>query len=327
MNKKISSTYQKFLRNLIYINNICSNEFKKKAVMFVLSACFAVFVYFQFIHSELYTFEAITIGNLIQPLHRTSCSIPKLEKVSSSTSKKLNIGMLMIYDNADGNWNEDLMQRVIHNREKYCNLYGITLINGKDQIDKSRPPAWSKLKAVDHYLHRFDYLIYLDMDIVIMNFQINLIDYIAIDPAKDFIMTEDWGGVNTGAWITKNSLFSHWLLQTAWNQTDLIPKYSPMGLSYPFEYEQRAFHFLLQTKVWKDRHLQVYRGDSKELWNHFLILPQCSMNSYIVYPFYKSPEVREEAHYLEGDFLVHMAGKKGRVKTNLMKYFLAVAEQ
>jgi hypothetical protein len=31
---------------------------------------------------------------------------------------------------------------------------------------------------------------------------------------------------------------------------------------------------------------------------------------------------REKSQYVEGDFLVHFAGKKGQIKTNLMKHFL-----
>eukprot|EP01040_Poterioochromonas_malhamensis_P004864 gene4864-5218_t len=293
-----------------------------------LFALYLLYSLFQILYAETYVWQVMDLGNMIQPVARKTCSLPAIPNTKSLSlpSKNKKIAFLMIYDNADGNWNKELMQRVIKNREKYCNLYGFELINGNDQLDHSRPPAWSKLKAMDHYLYKYDYLIYIDMDVIIMNFDRDYInDYIELGTKKDFIMTEDWSGVNTGVWIAKNTPFTHWFLQTAWNQTQLIPRLSPVGIPYPFEYEQRSFHFLLQTKVWQQRHLQVYRGDYKELRDHFLILPQCSMNSYIMYPYYWKGD-REVSHYVQGDFLVHFAGKKGKVKTNLMNYFLDVAE-
>lgn len=318
---------QETMRLLGKLNQYLTLEKIRKIGASIFIFLLTWFFYVQFLQPEFYIWETMDLGGFIDPVQRTTCKLPNISKLGAQSPKKLNVGMLMIYDNADGNWDEHLMRRVIKNRQKYCDMYGIELINGKDQVDKTRPPAWSKLKAMDHYLSQFDYLIYLDMDMVILNDNINILEYIGLDPNKDFMITEDWGGINTGAWITKNTPFSHWFLQTAWNQTQLIPKYSPMGIPYPFEYEQRAFHFLLQTEVWKKRHLQTYRGDSKELWKHFLILPQCSMNSYIVYPFYVKKEIKEKAHYVEGDLLVHFAGKKGKIKTNLINYFLEKAGQ
>lgn len=313
-----------------------------------------------FLFTETYVTQVTTVADIVQPLHRKGCSLTSSaalspvtgnqilprhhnqrhihlalnrtelkhhqSKINSSVSnnQKLRIGMLMLYSNEDGNWGDELMNAVIQNREHYCLKHNYVLVTANDLIDKSRPTAWSKLRAMDHFLHRFDYLMYIDMDIVIMNPNIPLTVFIDASPQSDFIMTEDWNGVNTGAWIAKNTPFSHWFLQTAWNQTQLIAKTSFDGKNHPFEYEQRSFHFLLHTPIWHRRQLPRYRGDSVELQQHFFILPQCSFNSYIMYPYYWLGD-REKSHYADGDFLVHFAGKKGRVKTNLMHHFLEIA--
>ena len=52
--------------------------------------------------------------------------------------------------------------------------------------------------------------------------------------------------------------FSHWFLRTAWSQVQLLKKTSLKGITHPFEYEQRAFHYLLDTEVWRDRGLERY---------------------------------------------------------------------
>lgn len=313
-----------------------------------------------FLFTETYVTQVTTIANVVQPLQREGCSLTSSttlshladnqtlprhhhsrrnlhlalnhtelkhhSKVNGSTgsNRKLRIGMLMLYSNEDGNWGDKLMNAVIQNREHYCAKHNYVLVTANDLIEKSRPTAWSKLRAMDHFLHRFDYLMYIDMDIVIMNPDIPLTLFIDTSPQSDFIMTEDWNGVNTGAWIAKNTPFAHWFLQTAWNQTQLIPKTSFDGKNHPFEYEQRSFHFLLHTPIWQQRQLPRYRGDSHALQQHFFILPQCSFNSYIMYPYYWQGD-REKSHFADGDFLVHFAGKKGRVKTNLMHHFLEIA--
>lgn len=256
----------------------------------------------------------------------SAVTLPATTLPKPQSDRPPRIGILLLYSNSDGNWGKALMDRVIKNREDYAARHNYVVVTANDMLDKSRPAAWSKLRAVDHYLHNFDYIAYIDMDVVIMNSALPLSVFIDLQPNADFIMTEDWNGINTGVWITKNTPFARWFLQTAWNQTQLIPKKSPEGISYPFEYEQRAFHFLLNTDIWRKRHLPHYRGDIDELRRHFFLLPQCAMNSYIMYPFYWNGD-REKSHYIPGDFLVHFAGKKGRIKTNLMTHFLNVAQE
>jgi mannan polymerase II complex MNN10 subunit len=258
----------------------------------------------------------------VEDTHSSDTTNTAKAQISSSPSQNpVKIGILMIYSNSDGNWGNDLMQRVIQNREDYAKRHQYTVVTANELVDKTRPAAWSKLRAMDHYLYQFDYLMYIDMDVVIMHHSTPLSVFIDLSPSSDFIMTEDWNGVNTGIWLAKNTDFAHWFLKTAWNQTQLIPKKSKEGIPYPFEYEQRAFHFLLNTEIWQQRRLPHYRGDIEELRKHYFLLPQCAFNSYIMHPWYWHGD-REKSQYVEGDFLVHFAGKKGQIKTNLMKHFL-----
>ena len=174
-----------------------------------------------------------------------------VEYGESIKKKKLSIGVLYLYDGSpsggNGNdggesWSEPLMRRVILNRKKYCDKHGYHLINANHLIDRTRPAAWSKLTAIDHYLSNrngvteefafdvstserdgsinntnnasqikgivtYDYLLYIDLDVVIMNFGIRLENFFsAVDDEfltrngdsstkfPEFIMTEDWRG-------------------------------------------------------------------------------------------------------------------------------------
>lgn len=111
-----------------------------------------------------------------------------------------------------------------------------------------------------------------------------------------------------------------------YKQKHLVQKRSSKGIAHPFEYEQRALHYLLQTKAWRKRKLPVYPGDSKSISSHIHLLPQCSFNSYALHPFDLRGQ-RNEIHYVDGDFLIHFAGVKGQKKINLMNHYLQLSRQ
>ncbi|RYH24968.1 hypothetical protein EON65_16070 [archaeon] len=287
-----------------------------------------------YIFTESYVWQCTTLADWIDPVARTTCnvygykslySVDRSKRHLMDTNKALKIGLLMLYNDQDGTWDQELMSRVLKNRDEYSRMHDYSIVVANDILDRSKPPAWTKLLAADKYLDKYDYLMYIDMDIVIMNMTVKAEHFIDMAPDKDMIMTEDWNGPNTGVWLVKKSAWSHWFLQTAFNQTQLVPKKSPEGISYPFEYEQRAVHYLLDTSIWRQRGLPKWSGDIQEIRSHFFFLPQCAMNSYIMYPFYWNGD-REQSHYVNGDFMVHFAGKKGAIKTNLMSHFLTQAE-
>jgi hypothetical protein len=111
----------------------------------------------------------------------------------------------------------------------------------------------------------------------------------------DIIMTNDWNGPNTGIWLIRNSTWSINFLHLLWSQTQFLNEKSPNGIPYPFEYEQRAFHYLLNTDIWQQRKLPRYqeyiinKNNSNSniipIRNHIYILPQCAFNSYSIHPF------------------------------------------
>ncbi len=234
------------------------------------------------------------------------------------------------------------------------------ILDGIYFLDKSRPSAWSKLLALKALLPRYDWLAYLDADTVIMDPARRLESFLTSAEARqaDFVMTEDWNGPNTGVdmfslspptphlsipflcvqvFLVRRSPFSDAFLEAAWTEGEpLVAKRSPLnGITYPFEFEQRAFHYLLQTRVWRERGLPVRPPSpagplqgltAQQLLTHFYFLPQCAFNSYSLHPaLWVPPEQRAASQYAPGDFLVHLAGKKGAMKTQMMQYYLSLS--
>jgi len=289
-----------------------------------------------------YVWQTTVLGDILRPIHRQQCSIDHhhhnskvttMTTMTTTTSKKKRrIGLLLLYDDKSGDkaWNANLMERVMANRRAYCNRFDYDIIVGNEYIDRNRPAAWSKLLAMIHTLQKgaHDYVLYIDMDIVIMNMSISIDEYIdyamSVNEHTDLIMTNDWNGPNTGVWIARNTDWTIWFLQEAWNQDHLVQKRSKDGIPHPFEYEQRAFHFLLNTMKWSSRNLPVYRGNSSDLAKHITLLPQCAFNSYSLHPLDFRGN-RDESQYVDGDFLIHFAGKKGQIKINLMTHYLDLA--
>ena len=161
--------------------------------------------------------------------------------VSSGRKRELSIALLYLYDGSitggNGNdggesWTEPLMMRVLRNRKEYCSRHGYTMVNANHLVDKSRPAAWSKLKAVDSLLsergaivknknsrssirsdikhsrspvkdidgsisnskgntsdtmYSYDYVMYIDMDVIIMDLNRPLDDFILAASTHDSI--------------------------------------------------------------------------------------------------------------------------------------------
>lgn len=287
-------------------------------------------------------------------------------------------------------WSAELVSRLIDNRKHYAQLHNAkygskgtaeyVVIEASLEVDHTRPTAWSKLLALRHHLADYDYLFYIDMDVVIMRPDVQLDGIInlankmhreivrreskqpeaEVEP-PDLILTADHNGPNTGLFFLRNSPFSFWLLDELWSCSEGLsfptPKLGPplphseetaegkqkdkgfLGLGiggrvYPFEYEQRAFHYLLQTDVWTRRSLPIYKGDVHStafIRSRTAVLPQCTMNSYSVHPLawlnVLSPTPNAyAADYVHGvDFAVHLAGYKGRIKVDMLEHYLEVS--
>jgi hypothetical protein len=195
-------------KSIKFIFNMRSNGL----IVFCLTCSFALFVIIVFRYSKwwlgeidkaTYMWQMTTLSPQIQPPKQKSCNFNHSDDGSSGiysyTRRSLSIGMVYVFGKSESNssWSASFINRTLENRWRYCQRYGYTLLDGTSFIDSRRPIAWSKLLAVRHYLPHYDYILYIDMDTVIMNFQRRLEDFIG-SSSKDIIMTSDWNGPNTG---------------------------------------------------------------------------------------------------------------------------------
>ena len=129
--------------------------------------------------------------------------------------------------------------------------------------------------------------------------------------------------LSIGIFLMKNTSFNQWILTEAYKQSQLVTSHTRDNIPYPFEYEQRAFHYLIDSVVWSNRKLPLYSGecvclvcvciyvctlDTSIMYttiyiyiyiysyigniplirSHFIYMPQCVLNSYSLHPLYLS---------------------------------------
>ena len=223
-------------------------------------------------------------------------------------------------------------QKSLDNKRAYADHHGYELIVHEPAA--TLPAPWSKIDALLLHLRRFDWLLYLDGDALVANPAICLESF--LDDAYDVVMAEDWGGYNTGAFFVRNSSFSHELLRkmadAATGKLDLARREPWYAKTLPFEFEQRALHYLTDTASWRKwaarSPTKVPRVDpaaAARTRSHIKVVPQCALNAYLVRPRLASgpsAKVAARAAYQPGDFVVHLAGHKGENKGALLDYAL-----
>lgn len=97
----------------------------------IITAIFCVVLIFliygvsNYIHVQTYSWQCTTLGASINPVARETCDFAE----PTTSQQKLKIGILMMYNNKNGGWDNDLMDRVLKNREKYSQMHGYTMIN------------------------------------------------------------------------------------------------------------------------------------------------------------------------------------------------------
>lgn len=218
------------------------------------------------------------------------------------------------------------------NKQMYAKKHQYHLFDGSRHIDTSRPPAWSKIKAVQHLMkardevddqgnsgEACDWVVWTDADTVVMNSTIRITDFLPSDPTKDLVVASDkGGGYNSGVFLFRNSQWSKDFLRAWWNMKDFV---RPPGFS--LSGDNAALKAYLQTL-----------HDLNEFDSHVLVPPRCTMNSFAQFlTITESLDIMDHLtektwhmdneHYHKGDFIAHIPGVDN--KAECLKLLLAEA--
>lgn len=114
----------------------------------------------------------------------------------------------------------DFSKEAVKNFRMYCDLHGYDLfVYEKTLLDGLRG-NWCKPKVLLNHIKDYDYVVWLDSDIAILDFNKKLEDIIKPYADKLMITTDDMGGwkINNGFMIFKNTDYINDVLQVLWRQ-------------------------------------------------------------------------------------------------------------
>ena len=246
---------------------------------------------------------ALAPKNLVDNSPISNLLPPDMTNLPGLRPQHLKVGIITLCDAGV----EAICAESTANKQAYADLHGYDLIVDEDIVDKSRPASWSKLLAMRKYLPNYDFVLYIDIDTIIMNPDRRLEDI--VDFNYDQMLAADKNGLNCGVWMLRNTPWTLWFIDEMWAQDQLV---APKTWNMLFKYEQRAFHFLYQSTIWRS----VVKGEAYPKANtvraRTKALNACVFNS-------------QPAFYVNGDLLVHLAGLKGTVKCMWFRYYYKIA--
>jgi len=190
----------------------------------------------------------------------------------------------------------DLSKISIKNKIEYVNKHNYDFIYFEDVIDKTRPPRWSKVKAVETILKDYDWVWWIDIDALIMEFDIMLESL--IDDDYDMIFTSNTNSyLSNGSCFFKNSHVSFNFLMDCYDLQHDCLKNVNVNV---FDHEQQSMRQLLLN-------VDEYKSKSKLInercCNSFCVTENAQVLS--VYPQWNS----DANIYQKGDFVIHFCGR------------------
>jgi hypothetical protein len=184
----------------------------------------------------------------------------------------------------------------------YCIKHNYDLIIDEQVYDMSRPYPWSKIKLIQKYLYLYEYVVWLDADLLIMNLDTKLESFInplmndiyitesnivnesstTQEQRIDILLAHDKDILNTGVMFIRNCEWSYKFFELLYAQEQFI-----------------------NSNLWdQDSFIYLYENNINNSKNHIHHIFQITFNSY----WY---------NFEYGQFILHFCGCRPLAKLNL----------
>lgn len=192
---------------------------------------------------------------------------------------------------ASGKAYKESVQIGTKSKEDYCKKHGYDFIFSDQITDPSRHIYWSKIILMLNTMQASSYkwVVWMDADTIIMNQDVPLEDL--IDEDYNFLIAEDWNGINAGIFFIRNGEWGEEFLRNVYSRTDCL------ALDWP---EQIAIARVI--------------AENPEFGSLSKVVPQRLFNAYC-----KEITTSITSMYEPGDFLIHFASIRKPAK--LKKFF------
>jgi hypothetical protein len=178
---------------------------------------------------------------------------------------------------------------------RHSKTHGYTRITEELPFDsQKRELQWSKIPLIQKHIGNWDWLIWLDGDVLITNQECKMEDFINIVSSDKFLFIgRDFQGLNSGVFFIKNCPLAHDFLADVWNF---------QGFDRILFHEQTAMDRLIATPKYT---------------SGVQVVPHQFINIINAYDYRMDSRV----HWLPGDFCVHFAGIRGEARNQLQKLY------
>lgn len=183
---------------------------------------------------------------------------------------------------------------------EYCKLYNYDFIYANSIIDTSRHISWSKIPLLLEQMlinKDYDFYIWIDDDIYITNFSLNIIDIIKQYKFNSILFSQDViqeCPLNAGIMVCKNNLNTISILNKVYDLVD------ECDTRYKHNWEQDAII----------RYYNKYMGNP----NDIITIPHRLIQS-----FYRTYDLPKELHWQPGDFSAHITGMDLSKRLDIIK--------
>lgn len=182
---------------------------------------------------------------------------------------------------------QELTKLSLLTHTQYCEKQGYTYINCTQSLDPTKPPHWSKMLLLLKHMGEYDYIVWIDADMHIMNPDIRIETF--LEDEKDLMVGSDTLMTNTGFMVFRNCEWCREFLKT-W--------FGHKGFKVIGNFEQDSFQDLLAKNI-------------DDCMDHIRILEPRDANSYFW-------------NYRYGDFILHFASCRGWQISSSLEQFCPV---
>jgi mannan polymerase II complex MNN10 subunit len=197
----------------------------------------------------------------------------------------------------------------VPNHLEYAAKHGYDYIYFDETIDKSRPPQWSKVKAVEYLLNEYDWVWWLDVDALVINFDTKLENI--IDNNYDMIFTANkYSIISNGSSFYKNTQITKNFLNECYTLERDILRNVDIQV---FDHEQQPMRELyLNVPEYGNRIKLVHERVCNSFWY------TDNKSALEAYPSWN----KEDSIYKPGDFVVNFCGRTKDERIEVMSKFV-----
>ena len=268
----------------------------------------------------------VTLRTAVFPSLRPSCLPPFNDNMMPKKNVSFALATMILPKDGPTHWNENMRDMLLiseRNKVKYCDYHGYRYINGTEwainsytshlvHVQGSERGVWFKPIYLKELLRNMTFsastdtwLLYMDVDSIIVNHKFDLRRLIADTVEEDaIIISEDASGINTGVFLIRVNEMAMQILDI-WGGRDTVKRYS-VDMN-----DQSYFRLMFR----EDGYLkQEYLKSSESLRPRIKIVRQCALQSgggLESKPGRLCPHF--EGRYAYGDFAVHFYGRPDKL--------------